>query len=322
MSQRSLALRTRRLTDECPMPRWRQTGKKIMSNRNNDFLSLRVSAISPLHFCFAIQPLRFMTPDEIGDNSRSTAHPCQGDRLRKRTNMATKTTRELPAKPARELIQGEEEEVQQGAAPSSRLCIRSSAGDAPPPPPPPAESPSSPDPPPRQSSWSEDAEASFGCRRQRYSTSTRLRVMVVGHAYPISFDAVSRQIALARTSHSPWRTAIIVALELARRFPHPSGDSPLRGPINPRTREDRPRFHRPRASDQDLKPISRSPRRADGFGRTPPTDGERMRCFPPSERWHTAARLSSPLSFLSMTFRRSERVRKAPRPGRRGYRRP
>src|SRR5256885_3858442 len=175
--------------------------------------------------------------------------------------MATKTTREVPASRVAALIQGEEERFLRARPRSKELWtearqvmprgVPSSFQDASP-----------------QPIFMERGRGSrvWDVDGNEYvDFHNGFGVMVVGHAHPKIVDAVSRQIALGSHFAQPVENSIIVARELARRFHQPKWRFTNSGTESTLDAVDRPRIHRPRASDQDRSLLPRAPRRGDGL---------------------------------------------------------
>src|SRR6202162_1935849 len=209
--------------DDCPIvssATIAQIVKKIMSNRNSDFLSLRFSAASSATAAVSLNPnpplvydtgLKFATIRDPRPIAVKATAKTRGKR------MATTTTREVPASRVAELIAGEEEKFRLARPRSRQLWtearevmprgVPSSFQDA-------APQPIFMEKGKGSRVWDVDGN-------EYVDFHNGFGVMVVGHAHPKIVEAVQRQIALGSHFAQPVEDSIIVAKELARRFHQP-----------------------------------------------------------------------------------------------------
>src|SRR6202162_6211131 len=209
--------------DDCPIvssATIAQIVKKIMSNRNSDFLSLRFSAASSATAAVSLNPnpplvydtgLKFATIRDPRPIAVKATAKTRGKR------MATTTTREVPASRVAELIAGEEEKFRLARPRSRQLWtearevmprgVPSSFQDA-------APQPIFMERGKGSRVWDVDGN-------EYVDFHNGFGVMVVGHAHPKIVEAVQRQIALGSHFAQPVEDSIIVAKELARRFHQP-----------------------------------------------------------------------------------------------------
>src|ERR1700693_1454912 len=209
--------------DDCPIvsrATIAQIVKKIMSNRNSDFLSLRFSAASSATAAGSPNPKPPLVYDTglkfaIIRDPRPIAVKAPAKTRGKR--MATTTTREVPASRVAELSAGEEEKFRLARPRSRQLWtearevmprgVPSSFQDA-------APQPIFMERGKGSRVWDVDGN-------EYVDFHNGFGVMVVGHAHPLIVKAVSERIARCSHFAQPRPDAAVVARSLARRFGQP-----------------------------------------------------------------------------------------------------
>src|SRR6202162_2531870 len=209
--------------DDCPIvsrATIAQIVKKIMSNRNSDFLSLRFSAASSATAADSPNPNPPLVYDTglkfaIIRDPRPIAVKAPAKTRGKR--MATTTTREVPASRVAELSAGEEEKFRLARPRSRQLWtearevmprgVPSSFQDA-------APQPIFMERGKGSRVWDVDGN-------EYVDFHNGFGVMVVGHAHPVVVAAIDQQLHRGTHFAQPVAENIVVARELARRFRQP-----------------------------------------------------------------------------------------------------